>query len=143
MDNYFQRTEARDQTANEIQHGGDHYQNEGLQHWDFVHQGYLDYFQGNASKYVSRWRRKNGEEDLKKAIHYCQKAAELDRSPPSTQARVASERLLFEFAKDARLTHEEYLAIRAITLRWWGAAVEVIEQMLKEAASAPQPAPRP
>lgn len=32
----------------------------------------LDFLRGNIVKYVSRDKRKNGAEDIRKAIHYCQ-----------------------------------------------------------------------
>lgn len=69
-------------TANERQVGGDHYKNMnektgGLQHWDVVHLFDLDYFQGNITKYVMRWRAKGGVEDLKKARHYLDKYIEI------------------------------------------------------------------
>ena len=37
---------------------------------DFIREYQLDYFEGNVIKYVSRWRKKNGIEDLKKAQWY-------------------------------------------------------------------------
>jgi len=32
----------------------------------------LNFFQGNVIKYVCRYKDKNGIEDLKKIIHYCE-----------------------------------------------------------------------
>lgn len=37
---------------------------------DFIREYKLDYFEGNVVKYISRWRQKNGLEDLKKAQWY-------------------------------------------------------------------------
>jgi len=62
--------------SNSYQVGGTHYQS-ALQHWDFVAAYGLDYFQGVATKYITRWRNKNGLEDLKKAQHYLRKRIEL------------------------------------------------------------------
>jgi methyl coenzyme M reductase subunit C-like uncharacterized protein (methanogenesis marker protein 7) len=71
--------------ANETQVGGSHYQNEGkLQHWDIVSMFNLDYFQGNITKYVFRFRKKNGIEDLKKAQHYLNKLIELEEKKGTT-----------------------------------------------------------
>lgn len=58
---------------NSMQVGGDHYRSE-YQHWDFV-QACLNgrYLEGQITKYVTRWRKKNGIEDLKKAQHYANK----------------------------------------------------------------------
>lgn len=63
-------------TANDRQEGGDHYQGSEYQHWDWVTDAELPYLIGNATKYVSRWRKKNGVQDLKKALHYIDKAEE-------------------------------------------------------------------
>lgn len=62
--------------ANSTQVGGMHYQGE-YQTWDFIHDMKLGYFDGNVIKYLSRWRKKNGIEDLKKAQHYLAKHIEL------------------------------------------------------------------
>lgn len=63
--------------ANDRQVGGDHYKTDGPQHWDMVAQFGLDYFQGQITKYLFRWRLKNGIEDLRKAQHYLEKYIEL------------------------------------------------------------------
>lgn len=67
-------------SANEKQVGGEHYKKHGnatIQHWDIVHMFGLDYFQGNITKYLFRWREKGGIQDLKKAQHYLEKYIEL------------------------------------------------------------------
>ena len=63
--------------ANAIQHGGTHYKDKAVQPWDYIASNNLGYFEGNIVKYVSRWKDKNGVEDLKKAMHYLQKLIEL------------------------------------------------------------------
>ena len=63
--------------ANAIQHGGSHYKEKAIQPWDYIASNNLGYFEGNIVKYVSRWKDKNGVEDLKKAMHYLQKLIEL------------------------------------------------------------------
>jgi hypothetical protein len=69
--------------ANERQVGGSHYQKHGmLQHWDIVHKFKLDYFQGQITKYVMRWKDKNGIQDLKKAAHFLEKYIELNEEKP-------------------------------------------------------------
>lgn len=55
--------------------GGSHYYTGGLQHWDIVAQCYMnDYFAGQISRYICRWRNKGGVQDLKKALHFLNKA---------------------------------------------------------------------
>jgi len=63
--------------ANETQVGGKHYKGVAIQHWDMVAANGLGYFEGQVSKYVTRWRKKNGLEDLNKAKHFLQKLIEV------------------------------------------------------------------
>ena len=49
--------------------GGEDYQSE-IQPVDYIAANNLDFFEGNVVKYITRWRKKNGLEDLKKAAWY-------------------------------------------------------------------------
>jgi hypothetical protein len=63
-----------------MQIGGDHYKAHGkpdLQHWDMVAMLKLDYFAASATKYLFRWKNKNGVQDLQKCRHYIAKRMEL------------------------------------------------------------------
>ena len=64
--------------ALETQEGGSHYKNMAIQPVEFIHGNSLPYLEGNVLKYVVRHRNKNGAEDIKKAIHYCQLILELE-----------------------------------------------------------------
>lgn len=50
--------------------GGEHYKDKPLQPWEIIEKLGLSFFEGNALKYLLRYKEKNGVEDLKKAIHY-------------------------------------------------------------------------
>ena len=52
--------------------GGSHYQSFSIQPYEFISKNDLSFFQGNVIKYVCRYKRKGGAEDIKKIIHYCQ-----------------------------------------------------------------------
>lgn len=65
--------------ANEQQVGGQHYRT-AIQHWDYVLANDLGYFEAQITKYVTRWRKKNGLEDLKKARHFLEKLIEVTES---------------------------------------------------------------
>jgi len=54
------------------QEGGDHYSKHKIQPYTFITSNNLSFFQGNVIKYVVRYKDKNGIEDLKKIIHYCE-----------------------------------------------------------------------
>ena len=56
-----------------------HY-NKGIEMWDYAYSHKLDFFEGNIVKYVTRWKQKNGIEDLKKAKQYLDKLIELNES---------------------------------------------------------------
>lgn len=65
-------------TANSRQVAGTHYKS-GIQHWDYVVANDLDYFQGQITKYVTRWKKKNGLADLLKAQHFLEKYIEVQQ----------------------------------------------------------------
>jgi hypothetical protein len=54
------------------QEGGNHYSKHKIQPYTFITANGLSFFQGNVIKYVVRYKDKNGIEDLKKIIHYCE-----------------------------------------------------------------------
>ena len=47
-----------------------HYIANAIEHNDFIIANKLNFCEGNVVKYISRWRLKNGVEDLKKAKQY-------------------------------------------------------------------------
>lgn len=66
--------------ANKTQVGGGHYKNAPLEHWDVVALYNLDYFQGQITKYVMRWREKGGIQDLEKSQHITAKYIEVEKA---------------------------------------------------------------
>ena len=58
--------------------GGTHYSRLGIEPIQFIETNGLGYHEGNVIKYVSRWRNKNGVEDLKKAKWYIERLLELE-----------------------------------------------------------------
>ena len=65
-------------SALDTQAGGDHYKSLAIQPVEYIQANGLDYLQGNVVKYITRHKTKNGAEDIKKAIHYCQLILELE-----------------------------------------------------------------
>lgn len=59
-------------SALETQAGGNHYKDMKIQPVVYIQANGLDYLQGNVVKYITRHKAKNGAEDIRKAIHYCQ-----------------------------------------------------------------------
>ena len=52
--------------------GGSHYKFFTIQPYEFISKNDLNFFQGNVIKYVVRYKDKNGIEDIRKIIHYCE-----------------------------------------------------------------------
>ena len=52
------------------QEGGSHYKNMAIQPIEYIHANCLGFAEGSVIKYVSRYKSKNGIEDLKKARHF-------------------------------------------------------------------------
>lgn len=55
-----------------------HYTRLKIEPWDYVAANNMGYFEGSVIKYVSRWREKNGVEDLKKARAFLDKLIEVE-----------------------------------------------------------------
>jgi hypothetical protein len=64
-------------SALELQEGGDHYKDLGIQPIEYIIENNLDFIQGNMIKYATRHKEKGGKEDLLKVIHYANLAIEL------------------------------------------------------------------
>lgn len=62
--------------AKDKQEGGSHYQMP-IQPIEYITKNELGYMEGNVVKYISRHGKKNGAEDIRKAIHYCELILEL------------------------------------------------------------------
>ena len=52
------------------QEGGGHYKNRGIQPLEYTMKNNLSFCEGNVVKYISRYKSKNGIEDLAKVVHY-------------------------------------------------------------------------
>lgn len=56
--------------ARDCQIAGSHYRDMAIQPFEYIHANHLGFAEGCIIKYVSRWRAKNGIEDLRKARHF-------------------------------------------------------------------------
>ena len=63
-------------TATQV--GGDHYKQFAIQPAEFIQRNGIGWCEGNAIKYLCRWRQKNGRQDLEKAIHYIEMLLEME-----------------------------------------------------------------
>lgn len=77
--------------VNERQVGGEHYKELGKggeQHWDMMWRLYREaWFVGAITKYVLRYKKKNGLQDLEKAKHYLDKLIELETKEKTNEGK--------------------------------------------------------
>jgi hypothetical protein len=65
------RSGEAEQAAPQPQHSPGYYDGKtGMQPFDVIDEFGLDFYEGNVVKYLVRWRKKNGLEDLRKARTY-------------------------------------------------------------------------
>jgi hypothetical protein len=69
---------ARTATPLDTQVGGSHYKDMKIQPVEYIHANAMPYMDGNVVKYISRHRNKNGAEDVRKAIQYCQMILQME-----------------------------------------------------------------
>jgi hypothetical protein len=107
------------QDANSIQIGGSHYKkpNIRLQHWDLISMYNIGYLEGCATKYLSRWRDKNGLEDVEKAGHYVQKLIEMAQAGTRKPGGQIPYDKLVDFCADYELWSTDETAC-CMRLRW-------------------------
>lgn len=113
-------------SANNKQVGGTHYDTD-YQHWDFMCDIEASYLIGCATKYICRWRKKNGVQDLEKARHFIEKAQE--RGIPPTL--LPTDLVIDTFTLSNRMFSEDVAVLRSIlwgnyaaAQRWLDAIIE-------------------
>lgn len=127
-------------SANDTQVGGTHYKDFEYQHWDFAIDVELPWPIACATKYICRWRNKNGVEDLGKAVHYLEKAIERgvrnrfndysDLSVTSFQ-RMQHRKLWYRFIEQIPHSDDQFL----MHMLWSNAfetAIQVINYTIKQ-----------
>ena len=62
--------------------GGSHYKAQPIQHVEFCQRNQIPWCESAAIKYIVRHKRKNGKEDLLKAIHYLEMLIEIEYPDP-------------------------------------------------------------
>lgn len=59
--------------VNQKQVGGTHYNQVSTQHWDLMLLNRVPYLEAQITKYVTRWKKKHGAQDVEKSTHYLEK----------------------------------------------------------------------
>ncbi len=118
---------------NSRQIGGDHYAKE-WQHWDFVEDWGLGYLECVATKYLCRWRQKDGLKDLEKALHYIDKLIDRHKNNQRMPKACVSFKAIRKFSKIQNLDIPEETALGTLC-RWsdicdlYGAR-DIVERLL-------------
>jgi len=66
------------ESALNVQVGGWHYKDMPIQPVEYIYKNGLGFIEGCVIKYVSRYKHKNGKQDLEKAIHFLNLLIELE-----------------------------------------------------------------
>jgi hypothetical protein len=72
--------------ALDTQVGGSHFKEYAIQPIEYSFHNDLNFLQGNIVKYTTRYKDKNGKEDLLKVIHYAQLLIEFEYPKESSLA---------------------------------------------------------
>ena len=136
-------------SANEKQIAGDHYKVKkgGVEHWDYCIGANVPNLEYNASKYVTRWRNKNGTQDLEKALHIVEKRIESIQQGVGIFRSVNRKEGMFNrFIEDNAVPHKERVIIDLI-MHWkrvdqlYEAHAQIMDMITAEAGAAePTPA---
>ena len=78
LENYQYNEGSATVNALKEQVSGDHYSKLAIQPVEYITANKLTYLQGNVIKYVTRYKDKNGLQDLEKAKHYIDMLIELE-----------------------------------------------------------------
>ena len=103
---------------NNNQIGGTHYAKCEIEPVEYIHANGLDFNEGSIVKYITRHRRKNGAEDIKKIKDFCDIILELDygikRDSPKT---IKAEEVKVDDLVVSPYISKEELAKRGLTSR--------------------------
>lgn len=125
--------------ANTRQIGGSHYRKGGSnQHWDFVEDNGLGYLEGCATKYVTRWRFKNGLQDLEKALHYLDKLIEKTGQRHRLPRGHAHAEDIAEFAEANELNDTEFRFVALLSTWTCNAELDRARILVKQMLEAPE-----
>jgi hypothetical protein len=58
-----------------------------IQPIEYIHKNGLGFCEGNIVKYITRWKTKNGIEDLRKVIHYAELLIQMEQDNADADTR--------------------------------------------------------
>ena len=105
-------------SANAVQVGGDHYQKTDCQPWDLIARNSVGFLEGSIMKYLTRWSRKNGRQDLEKCQHFLLKIEELHETGYEPTGEVGPRALTDYFKANGVTDFREKIAISIMANKW-------------------------
>lgn len=75
---YAPTVTVKPKSALDVQEGGSHYRSRAIQPVQYIHANKLSFLEGCIVKRITRWREKNGLEDLLKIKHEVDLLIELE-----------------------------------------------------------------
>lgn len=115
--------------ALDIQVGGTHYKECAYQPVKFCADLNLNFFQGNIVKYITRYKDKNGREDLEKVIHYAQIGDELQ--PRNFVTSKAGE-LIIKYTEANSLSPLVSGVIRGAVFQNWNRVINGVTRIIEQ-----------
>lgn len=115
------------------QEGGTHYKDMVIQPIQVIVAAKLTFIQGNILKYISRYERKNGIEDIKKCKHYAQLA--IDLKDISCKRHKAMP-LLDEFIKANKLNSYQRYIVTQLALSRWENVIHACDSLIDKLQTA-------
>lgn len=113
--------------------GGDHYEQMAVEPFEIAETMQLTPMQFTVLKYVSRWRRKNGVEDLRKAIHTCWGAHEYycNMTAPYRAERPTDKLMIRMYCAVNGMGENELVVLTCVVTNRFTAAVVRLEGMIE------------
>lgn len=133
-------------SAKMAQIGGTHYlANGGVQHWTYCDEVCVPYLESAATKYLTRWEKKGGVQDLEKAHHYMRfRIEQFHKGLGPRKGANKKEGLFNRFVKCNELDQDKRMVIDAI-MHWRSsdqldtAYTLLVAYIDKVLANSPQP----
>lgn len=130
-------------SALDVQIGGSHYKDMDMQPIEVIIPLNLSFVQGNILKYVSRYKNKNGIEDLKKCIHYAKLAKEFEAKGEAivkvknkkVRSTVATE-TIDEYCVRNKIHGYAQYVINYLIVNNWDKVIEGCENLIIELTNA-------
>lgn len=105
--------------------GGSHYKGTTYQHWDLAARANLGYFEGVITKYLVRYEKKAGLQDLDKADHYTEKLIELANDGRRCAADQRAKHDVADFCKANGIPERQDLWFALHLLVGWRSAADL------------------